>query len=267
VQKGLKIKLREKLIKNKTVAMKFLLNTLIIFLFLFNSHAQNKKEQLSYKEFVKLDKYLKGEIGFCLFLRAEGYYSSYLEYPTNVDKFFNFDENTIIPKHIQSVFLNNKKSFLLVNKDSILLIYYDNVLLDSFHARFGCTEISEFSDMRSMVAFFDNQDFPFWDEELANLFRDDIFQIYKKFIGEIYYTVLFPKDTVYIAASERPLVIAYQYDKGKGLSIHEICSSEHTLIENQYTEDLATLAKRYCEQYNLSKIIFSARVVLEEKED
>lgn len=239
----------------------------LTFFLIGNVDAQSGKQLLSYKKMMKLDKSLKGGICWGLFNWAQGYYSAYLEYPENIDEFFNFDDDDISLK-IKSLLQNNKEAFSLKSTDSTLTIYYEKQLFFELSGfSLNCFIISEVSDYRTMVNMFDNQGICFWKEEIVNSFREDIIQVYKKCANEKYYSVLFPKDTVYIAASERPLVIVYQYDKEQGLSIHKICACKHKLLQNSYTKDLAELAEKYCEKYNLSKIIFAARVLRNENDE
>jgi hypothetical protein len=131
-------------------------------------------------------------------------------------------------------------------------------------ANFDCLDISNVSDRRNMVKLFDNNGFSIWNEEIVKSFREEIIQIYEKFKKDGYKTVFPKKDTFYVVASCLPLVIAYEYDKKHGLSIHKICSVVHKLSENLYTKEIAELAEKYCKKYDLSKIIFSARVYKKE---
>jgi hypothetical protein len=236
----------------------------VVFLLLINDvNAQVEKKALSYKKFSKLNKSLKGSIITYLFLWIDGQYSSDPDFMPDVNKIFEFekDDAMLVPVRIQQILQDNKQSIQLEKTDSSLTVYYEKEFLMCLPNSFTCGSIADYTSRRNMVKTYDEEGVFFWNEQLEKSFREGIIQIYKKYYTEGYKTVFFPKDTVYIAASERPLVIAYRYDKEKGLSVHKICSSEHTLIENQYTEDLAALAEKYCEQYNLSKIIFAARIL------
>ncbi|MDL2262673.1 hypothetical protein LJC11_04120 [Bacteroidales bacterium OttesenSCG-928-I21] len=81
---------------------------LIIFLvFLQNINAQNnKKDNLSYDEFCNLNDSLGESLGIYLMYWSNTYYSSYLEFTTDVNKFFTFEEEDklIIPEKIQFIF-------------------------------------------------------------------------------------------------------------------------------------------------------------------
>ena len=214
---------------------------------------------------VKLDNYFKGAITMYLFLWIDGYYSFDPDFTTDVNKLFDFkeDDAMFIPVRIQQILHDNKQSFLLEKTDSSLTVYYDGHFIMYLPNTLTCKSISE--RMRDMVKIYDEKGISIWVEDIITSFQEDIIQIYKKYYKGEYMTVLFPIDTIYVAASNRPLIIAYQYDKEQGLSIHKICSAEHLFIENPYTEDLAMLAKKYCEEYNLSKIIFAARVMKKEE--
>lgn len=248
--------------------MKKIYFPLIILLFLTQiTNAQEDKKILSYKEFSKLDKSLKGNITWYLFLWIEGYYSGDLEFTTDVNKLFDFKEEDamFIPVKIQQILQENKQSFQLEKTDTSLTIYYDGHFIMYLPNTLTCASISE--RKRDLLYLYDESKNFIYDERIIELFQADIIEIYKKFIKKEYTTVLFPIDTItYFVASNQPLIVAYQYDKEQGLSIHKICSTEHIFIENLYTEDLAALAKKYCEEYNLSKIIFAARV-LRNKDD
>jgi hypothetical protein len=201
----------------------------------------------------------------CLYLWIGGYYSGDLEFTTDVDKLLDFkeDDAMFVPVRIQQILQDNKRFIQLEKTDSSLAVYYDGHFIIYLPNTLTCKSISE--HRRDLVRMYDEKETFIWEEETVNLFREEIIQIYKKYHNEKYEAVLFPKDTIYyMAASERPLIVAYQYDKEKGLSIHKICSIEHTLIENPYTEDLAELAKKYCTEYHLSKILFAARVYIKE---
>lgn len=232
-----------------------------------NCNAQNAKTPLSYKKLIKLDKSLEGSITQYLYLWVGGHYLYNLDFKTTADKIFNFsevseEEAMLVPAKIQQIFQDNKQFFQFETTDTSLNIYYDKHLMLYITYVFTCESISENSDKRKMIQMFDNQGFSVWNEELQNSFREDIFQIYRKYKDEKYDVILFPKDSIYIYAPERPLIIPYQYDKEIGLSIHKICSTNHKLIKNPYTQDLTALAKKYCEIYDLSKIIFVALIVV-----
>ncbi|MDL2262669.1 hypothetical protein LJC11_04100 [Bacteroidales bacterium OttesenSCG-928-I21] len=109
-----------------------------------------------------------------------------------------------------------------------------------------------------MVKIFNQEGTAIWDEDLIESFREKLIQINNKYIKEKYEIVFFPIDTIlYIAASNKPLMILYQYDSIKGLSIHKICSSKYEFLKHIYLEELADLADEYCRKYSLSKIIFT----------
>ena len=246
---------------------KYLLLTMILFSLMQGINGQTEKKTLSYKEIIKLNKSLKGSVFWYLFIWVDGHYSVDLEFTTDVNIFFDFNRNEVmfIPIKIQQILHNNRQSFQLDRKDSSLTVYYDGQFIMYFENNLYCESISE--RLRDMVRMYDEKDVAIWSEELEGLFREKIVQIYKKYNKEDYETVLFPIDTTYyVAASNRPLMIAYQYEKKQGLSIHKLCSCKHELLHSQYTQDLAALANEYCEKYNLSKIIFAARV-LKNKDD
>lgn len=248
--------------------MKKIYFILIIFLFLTQSaDAQVDKKALSYKEFSKLDKSLKGNVVWYLFLWVDGYYSGDLEFTTDINKLFDFKEDDAIyvPVKIQRILQENKQSFQLEQTDTSLTIYYDGHFIMYLSNTLTCASMSE--RKRDLVYLCDESENFIYDEGILELFQADVREIYKKFIQKGYTTVLFPVDTItYFAASNRPLIVAYQYDKEQGLSIHKICACKYELLQNSYTKNLAELAEKYCEKYNLSKIIFAARV-LKSKED
>ena len=249
---------------------KIFLSLLISLLFLTQGvNAQKEKGTLTYKQFMKLDKSWKGALSSYFFWWIYGDYTSNPEFTPDVDRLFDFkdDDWRYIPLRVQKVFQNNKQSFQFEMTDSSLTAYYDGeFILSLLNVGFTCEMISEVSDYRSRVWVFDEKGNSFWDEQLMESFQERRIEIYKKYWNESYETIFFPYDTIYIAASERPLVIAYQYSKETELSIHKFCSCKHELLQNPYVQDLTALADEYCDKYNLSRIIFAARVVRNREE-
>lgn len=236
---------------------------MLLFFLIQNINAQIWEKPLSYNEMVKLDKSLKGSVIYYLFLWIDGYYSADLEFNTSIDELFDFskDDAMLVPVKIQQILQNNKQSFQLEKTDSTLTIYYDGQFIICLQNSFTCESISERSSRRNMVRIYDEKGVSIWNEQLVKTFQEEIIEIYKKYREEEYETVFFPNDTMYIAASNQPLIIVYQYNKKQGLSIHKLCACKYELLRNSYIKDLAELANKYCEKYNLNKIIFAARVL------
>jgi len=242
---------------------KIFLSLLFLLFLTQDTNAQKESERLTYKQFIKLDKSWKGALSSYLFLWIDGDYSSNPEFTVDIDRIFDFNDDDwmYVPLRVQKVFRNNKQSFQFELTDSSLTTYYDGELILYHPNDFTCESLTDYSSRRDMVRAYDEKGNSFWDEHLKESFQKRLSEIFIKYRKENYEVVLFPKNTIYLSASGLPLRIAYQYNKENGLSIHKLCSCKHELLQSPYTQDLAALADEYCEKYNLSKIIFAARVV------
>jgi hypothetical protein len=239
--------------------MKKIFFSLLIILFIIqNIYAQTDHKPLTYEDILSLDDSTHGNIAFYLLTWTQAYYSAYFDLTTDIDKFFHYNAGDATT----SIFWDNKDSLRLERVDNGLIFYYNEKFLFIVNVPIiTCKQISCGSYNRIMVNSFDKEGNSVWLKRFEKSFQRKRVQIYKKCIKEGYKTLIFPNDTLYREASNRPLIIAYQYDIIQGLSIHKLCSCDYQLEQNLYTQELAALADKCCKKYKLSKIIFAARVM------
>lgn len=235
----------------------------VIFLFLLIPNIFAQSNNLSYKEMKKLDKKLNGSISFYLFSWFLSNYSNNLDFSTDIDIFFNFndDQGQYVPIRIQRILQENKQAFQLKQTDSNCSIYYDGHYLMELSPPLTCDAIS--IRMRDMVEMYDLNGNYIYNDTYIDSFRNELSNVYKLCKYRNFVRVPFTKDTTY---SYFFIVIPYQYDTINGLSIHKICSQNYLLSSNYYTQALASLAEEFCKKHNLSKIIFSALLLKENEE-
>ncbi len=234
----------------------------ILFFFLLIPHniIYAQSNPLSYKEFKKLDKKLDGSISYYLFSYFLSNYSNNLDFSTDIDEFFNFndDDGQFIPLLIQQVLQANKQAFQIKQTDSNCYIYYDGHCIMGLSPPLSCDAIT--IRMRNMVKMYDLNGDCIYNEIYIDSFRNELSKVYKVCKCRNFVRVPFTKDTTYSYFS---IVIPYQYDTTNGLTIHKICSQDYMFTTNYYTQLLYSLAEDFCKKYNLSKIIFTALLLKE----
>lgn len=234
------------------------------FLFsVYSVKSQGDNKILNFEELMQLNDSLEGSVLFYFYWLSDSYYSAYLEFPQTPNQLFNFgnNEELLIAKRTLSILKKNSTNFYFEDKDSIFFVFYDKNIFATFYRPFGCNEFSEYSEKRKMIRIFDKEGFFIWNKKIAISFRKDLDNIYKKYIEQAYTTIFSQEDSNYIMASNKPKIIVYQYDNVKNLTIHKLCSCNFDMSNNQYLVELKQLSMKYCKRYNLSKIIFAARIM------
>jgi hypothetical protein len=108
--------------------------------------------------------------------------------------------------------------------------------------------------------FFDRKKRRYYNDKLKKDFYVGWMNICSSFLKDEGYEAIMWEDQIWNA--KRPRVILYKYDKEKGFSIAKNCHDEYAKYYNDYMEELRKYVENFCAKHNLSKIIFSAYVMV-----
>ena len=243
------------------IAMKNIVFIIVLFSGFIGSICAQK---LSYRELIQLDKDNEGTLGICLYQISKSYYDTYLQYTTDIDALFNFDnvDNPCVTLY-KSVLENNKESFHLTVTVKGLKIKYRKRLIAFFPNTMGIAKTTTSSEGRNLVRTFDSVGVYFYDKSLNDSILNERRKIYNIYLRQNYKPLVF-KDSNYIEAYNRPIVVIYQYDLEHGLSLHPSFVDECVFPSNGYTDTLSKIAEKYCKERHLKTLYFSGWIMTKE---